>query len=114
MTIAIDIDDTIAQTTNHLMPLALKFNSEVLHKENDIDETVDFPRCFNWTSEELGLFLKNVFEKEVLNIPIFNKANEYINLLRQDGHKIIIVSSRNEHQLSNPYDISKQWLNNNK
>lgn len=113
MRIAIDIDDTIAQTTNYLMPFALSFNTDVLHKDNNIDEKLDFPRCFNWSTEELGMFLKNVFEKEVLNIPIFNDADKYINLLRKDGHKVIIVSSRNDYQLSNPFKLSEQWLNMN-
>ncbi|MBQ9834518.1 MAG: hypothetical protein IJO33_04935 [Bacilli bacterium] len=57
MNIGIDIDDTLAQTTNYLMPLAIKFDKNVLHKNGIVDCTKDLPRCFDWNSEE---FLKEL------------------------------------------------------
>ena len=110
MKIGIDIDDTLAQTTNYLMPLAIKFDKNVLHKNGIVDCTKDLPRCFDWNSEELCLFFTMVFEKEVLNIPPMDKAKKVIKKLREDGNRIIIISSRNNIQLSNPYDITKKWL----
>ena len=112
MKIAIDIDDTIAETTNYLMPLALKFNKEVLNKDNNIDNFFTFPKCFKWTEEELKKFCNEVFEKEVMNIPIIEDSNKYINLLK-DSNEIIIASSRNETQLSKPYEFTKNWLEKN-
>ena len=37
MKIGVDIDDTLAQTTNYLMPLAIKFDKDILHKNGIVD-----------------------------------------------------------------------------
>lgn len=110
MKIGIDIDDTLAQTTNYLMPLAIRFDKDVLHKNGIIDSTKDLPRCFDWNNDELCLFFETVFENEVLNIPPMDKAKKVIKKLREDGNHIVIISSRNTIQLSNPYDITQKWL----
>ena len=110
MKIGVDIDDTMAQTTNYLMPLAIKFDKDVLHKNGIVDSTKDLPRCFDWNNDELCLFFRTVFENEVLNIPPMDEVKKVIKKLREDGNHIIIISSRNNIQLSNPYDITQKWL----
>ena len=111
MKIGIDIDDTLAQTSNYLMPFAIKFDKDVLHKNGVVDSTKDLPRCFDWTNDELSLFFKTVFEKEVLNIPPMEDARNIISKLKDEGHSIVIISSRNNNQLSLPYELTKKWLN---
>ena len=111
MKIGIDIDDTLAQTSNYLMSFAIKFDKDVLHKNGIIDNTKDLPRCFDWTNDELSLFFKTVFEKEVLNIPPMDDARNIINKLKDEGHSIVIISSRNNSQLSLPFELTQKWLN---
>lgn len=110
MRIGIDIDDTLAQTTNYLMPFALKYDKEVLNKNGIVNPELDLPRCFDWTKEELSYFLRNIFEKEILNIPVMENAKQEIIKLRNAGNDIIIISSRNKFQLSKPYLLTKKWL----
>lgn len=110
MKIGIDIDDTLAQTTKFLMPQAIKFDKDVLHKNGIVDSTKDLPRCFDWNNDELYLFFKTIFENEVLNIPPIDNAKNIIKRLRDEGNNIVIISSRNNIQLSNPYEITYKWL----
>ena len=110
MKIGIDIDDTLAMTSDYLLPLALKYDKDVLHKNGVVKPEIDFPRCFDWTNEELSYFLKNIFEKEVLHIPVMENAKREIIKLRDAGNEIIIISSRNKMQLSDPYLLTEKWL----
>ena len=43
MRIAIDIDDTIANTTNYLMPITLKYDELELSGKGIVDSTKDMP-----------------------------------------------------------------------
>jgi len=110
MKIGVDIDDTLAQTTNYLMPLAIKFDKDILHKNGIVDSIKDLPRCFDWNNDELRLFFRTVFENEVLNIPPMDEVKKVIKKLKEDGNHIIIINLRNNIQLSNPYDITQKWL----
>lgn len=89
---------------------ALKFDKEVLHKNGIIDPTKDMSKCFDWNKEDIALFFKTVFSKEVLNIPPMKNASEVIKKLRADGHYVVMVTSRNKAQMNNPYEITREWL----
>ena len=112
--IAIDIDDTVADTTTSLMKYAIEFDKQYARGEGVVDSTKDITRCFNWTSEENKLFLEKVLDKHADEIAPVSNAVQVLNKLKEDGYEIIFISSRNDNQMRNPYERTLAWLNKNK
>ena len=108
--IAIDIDDTVADSTNFLMNYAIEFDKKYFNGEGVVDASKDITRCFNWSSDDTKLFFDTIFDKYVDNIIPIKNSVEVINDLKSAGYEIIFVSSRNESQMRNPYERSLNWL----
>ena len=68
--IAIDIDNTICNTSEFFGTFALEYDRNVLHKNSVINLNKVVPRSDEWTKEELSYFVENYFNKESLNIPV--------------------------------------------
>ena len=113
MNIGVDIDDTLSQTTNYLYDKALTFTEEVLHREPIIDKRENFPRCLGWNDEEVVKFFNEVFDKEVLNIPVLENARLYLQKLKEAGYKIFIITARDNRHLIDPYGKCLKWLEKN-
>ena len=111
--IAIDIDDTVADTTNFLMNYAIEFDKKYVNGEGVVDNSKDITRCFNWSGENTKLFFDIIFDKYVDDIIPIKKSVDVINDLESAGYKIIFVSSRNESQMRNPYERTLDWLTKN-
>ena len=92
--IAIDIDDTICNTSKFFGPLAEKYDKEVLHKNSPINYNKVVPRSDEWTKEELSYYIENIFNKESINIPIKKDASLYINKLKDIGFEIVFITNR--------------------
>ena len=111
-TIAIDIDDTVCDTSNYLMKYAIEFDREHNGK-GIVNPNINLPRCFNWSAEQTKEFLDTIFDKYVDEVPPVLNAVECINSLKAAGHKIIFVSSRSDNQMKNPYERTLAWLKKN-
>ena len=94
MKIAIDIDNTICNTSDFLGPIAENYDRTILHKNNVINYDKIVPRSDNWTKEELTYFVENYFNKESINIPIKEDAVIYINKLKELGYEIVFITNR--------------------
>ena len=92
--IAIDIDNTLCDTTNYIAPLAEKYDREVLHKNNVMNYEKIIVRSDDWTKEELMYFVENYYNKEAINIPVKEGAPLYINKLKELGFEIIFITYR--------------------
>lgn len=92
--IAVDIDNTICDTTEYFSMLAKKFDTEVLHKNNVINYDRAIPRSDDWTEEENKRFFDEVFFKEQLNIPIKEDVSFYIKKLKDKGFEIDFITTR--------------------
>ena len=92
--IAIDIDNTICNTSEFFGPMAEDYDRNVLHKNNVINYDKIVPRSDNWTKEELAYFVEKYFNKESINIPIRKDAVIYINKLKELGYEIIFITNR--------------------
>ena len=92
--IAIDIDNTICNTSEFFGPMAEDYDRNVLHKNNVINYDKIVPRSDNWTKEELAYFVEKYFNKEPINIPIRKDAVIYINKLKELGYEIIFITNR--------------------
>lgn len=94
MRIAIDIDNTICETSLFFGKLAEEYDKNILHKNNIIDYTKVMPRSKEWTSEELKFYVDNIFNKKSLDIPIKKDASKYIKKLKDSGHYIMFITNR--------------------
>ena len=92
--IAIDIDNTICNTSEFFGLIAENYDRNVLHKNNIINYNKVVPRSDNWTNEELSYFIENYFNKESINIPIKEDAKIYINKLKELGYEIVFITNR--------------------
>ena len=94
MKIAIDIDNTICETSLFFGELAEQYDRKILHKNNIIDYEKTVPRSNNWTNEELKYFVDYIFNKRSIDIPIKKDVSKYIKKLKQDGYNIMFITNR--------------------
>ena len=92
--IAIDIDNTICNTSEFFGSIAENYDRNILHKNNVINYDKVVPRSDDWTKEELSYFIENYFNKESINIPIKEDAVTYINKLKELGYEIVFITNR--------------------
>lgn len=92
--VAIDIDNTICNTSEFFGTIAENYDRNILHKNNAINYDKVVPRSDDWTKEELSYFIENYFNKESINIPIKEDAVTYINKLKELGYEIVFITNR--------------------
>lgn len=110
MNIAIDIDDTLTNSFEYFIPfLAEYFNVSVeFCKKNNISYCT-LPN--EWKEKELE-FCKRYFDNVVEHTPFKPDAARIVQKLHKMGHKIIIITGRNENMYTNPYFTTQRELAN--
>ena len=68
---------------------------------------------FDWSLEEEENFYKNNIERVVQKLGVIEGAKEYIDKLHQDGHFICIITGRDNGEYTEPYNMTKKWLDEN-
>lgn len=120
MIIGVDIDDTLTDIRDEVGAAALKY-AQSLNK--DIDETKvvwdknnngsSFKERYNFNYDELLYFFGNIQENITKKAKPREDVVDVIKKLREDGHKIYIITARDSEFHNNPYELSKTWLNKN-
>ena len=111
MKIAIDIDNTICETSLYFKDIAIKYDREYLHKNSKIDFSKMLPRSEEWTSEEFRYYIDNIFNNEVINIPIKDQVSYYINKLKDRGCIITFITTRGEKSDDKSATFTEEYLN---
>ncbi len=109
MRIGIDIDDTICETWEYVKPIYKKhFNlsDEELNKNK-------YSRVLKCTIDEYYDFYKKIISPLLINVPIKKDAVKYINKLKEEGNEIYFITARSTFDMYNPYELTKQYLENN-
>lgn len=90
MLIGIDIDDTLVSSSESF--------DEVIKKYN-----VDFKKKFkdDWTDEEKKFIFSNYLEETLVNAKIKEGAKEVLEYLNNQGHKIVVITARNNDHCKN-------------
>ena len=68
---------------------------------------------FDWSNEEELSFYKDNIEGIAKKLKVKEKAKEYIDRLHNDGHLIYIITGRDNGEYSEPYNMTKKWLDEN-
>lgn len=112
ITIGIDLDDTISSSNEMFIKYAKLYNKE--KKINfKIDETQwDLDKSFGWNDNNYKEFCKQYLRTLLNDAETKYNAAEKINKLKNEGYKIIIITSRNEKELNDMYSFTEKWLKN--
>lgn len=119
MNIGIDIDDTISETFEALIPYAQKYTIEDLKRKSNIDLRGDLSNHLyivdvnGWNESEAIKFWKKYYGEVLKEVNIKKFAAETIKRLRKEGHKIYLITARWEMRADNVKQITEQWLKDN-
>lgn len=110
MNIAIDIDDTLTDTFDYFIPFVADYfgaDEDELRKKN-----ISYSNLPDeWKSDELN-FAKTWFDKVVEQTPFKKGASEALKKLRQNGHRVIIITGRSNDFYTDAYKTTKKELEN--
>ena len=114
MRLGIDIDNVISNFNEELLKEYINHDKE-LRNIGIINKNADYIRrgMFDWTEDEEKHFYKNNIERIVKHLNVKDGAKEYIDKLKEDGHIIYIITGRDNGEYADPYNMTKQWLDNN-
>ena len=118
MVIGIDIDDTISNTYEYLFPYSQKYTIEELNKKiknvNRDAITHMYTTTFhNWTKEQENDFFNKYYEKILKQVKPKLYAVDIINKLKDEGHKICIITARFPIENFDVEGETKEWLEEN-
>lgn len=111
--IAVDIDNTICETTEYFGAVAEAYNKEVLHKDGPINYNRAIPRGDDWTEEETNKYLESKFVKEQLNIPIKEDVSMYLKKLKDLGYTIDFITTRGYGIKYDAYKVTTEYFKKN-
>ena len=110
MNIGIDIDDTITNTYETLIPMiAISYGMNM----DKLLAKVPSYKQLRGTLPNYRDFMHKNYNKMAKIVPLKVGAVDIINKLREQGHKIIFISARNNDEYSDPYQISYDYLTSN-
>ena len=111
MVIGIDMDDTICSTNERIIVEADKYDKEVLGGTGVKDvKAYEFNDMLGWEPEMKGQFFKDRLEYIMGGAEIKDDAKRVINKLHDKGVRIVIISFRKAKYISDPYKLTKDWL----
>ena len=119
MNIGIDIDDTISETFETILPYAQKYTIEDLKRESKVNLTGNLADHFyivyvnGWNEQEAIAFWEKYYAQILKEVNIKKFASEVINKLRQEGHKVYIITARWDMKKENVEEITRNWLQEN-
>lgn len=114
MRIGIDIDNVISNFNDTLLTEYLLHDKE-LRNSGIINKNADYIRkgMFDWNENEETNFYKNNIERIAKKLGVIEGAKEYIDKLHDDGHIICIITGRDNGEYTEPYNMTKKWLEDN-
>ncbi len=112
MNIGIDLDDTIINSFEDLMPyFAQYFNLDINYCKQNKYSYNNYPDNLKDKKREFIEFLRS--HKLLNSISIKEGAREVIKYLHDNNFKIIIITARNNEVLSNAFSETKRYLDEN-
>lgn len=108
MRIGIDIDDTITNTWEHFIPFFSETFNIPLDKLNKSTPYYESVKDVISRDEYYNFIRKHEYLTE--NVPLKENVKEIIIKLKEDGHTIVFITARSNSSYSDPYLISKNYL----
>ncbi|MBQ9854044.1 MAG: nucleoside hydrolase [Bacilli bacterium] len=114
MRIGIDIDNVISNFNEELLKEYLNYDKQ-LRNTGIVNKNAEYIRrgMFDWTEDEEISFYRNHIERIAKSLKVKDGAKEYIDKLIADGHIVYIITGRDNGEYSDPYNMTKKWLDEN-
>lgn len=118
MIIGIDIDDTIADTCEIMLNYAQEYTIDVLKREpilKDGNCNTHFyvQYLHGWKEGEDIEFLKEAYEKIIVETRPKTLAIKYLQKLHDEGHKIVLITARWEADNFDVVKTTQEWIKTN-
>ncbi len=114
MIIGVDIDDTLSHFVEPNIQTALKYiNENNLNCKMINNKAYYFAEMFDWSREDCNKFWTQESDNMIATAPVRENASDVIKRMRNNGHKVIIITARSKEFHTNPYQISVDWLKKN-
>ena len=119
MNIGIDIDDTISNTFETFLPYMQKFVEQDLNRKLDLNlssrtDYYNIMEKYNLSEEEARTFWVSYYVEILESVKPKEAAVEVINLLKEKGNKIYLITARFDDGIVNVKAITEKWLEVNK
>lgn len=105
MKIGIDIDNVISNFEEDVEKEYLMHNAKIVDPTKHRDEG-----RYDWSIEQSKEFYISNIERIAINLSTIDFAAETIDKLKEDGNEIYIISGRDNGEYTNPYEMTKEWL----
>ena len=112
MRIGIDIDDTITDTWSYMVPIYSHIFNIPTEELSHTQPYYNSVKKLNLTIDDYFKIMQPYYRENTLNIPIKKDAQEVINILKKEGHKIIFITARGK-MYHEPKLITKTYLEKN-
>lgn len=111
MIIGLDIDGVIADFDAKVLEYVLLEDKKKRNK-GIINSNASYitEGMFDWSKEEFRDFFKQYREEIVKNSDVIDGAIDYMKQLKEDGHKLVLITYRTDKMYQNPRQITEDWL----
>lgn len=118
MIIGIDVDDTISDTYEVSFAYAQKYTVEELKRSGNINHKNTNHHYYirelhDWTKEEEYSFWEKYYEKILTQIKPLTFSVQTINKLKEEGHRIVIITARWPEKSFDIKATTIKWLEDN-
>lgn len=127
MNIGIDIDDTISKTFETIIEYCKIYDKEVVKNEErtlllgSVNSHRYIEALFHWTEAQKLEFFNSYYKEIIQKVELKENVKEVLSKLKQEGHKVYIVTARSDKFIDKRYnktgkivnEITKKWLNEN-
>ena len=114
MKIGIDVDNTITTTLPILKKYCKRYNDEVVKRDLKMNEKgYTTTMLYDWNAEENLVFCNKYLHEIFSQADIKENAIEIIQKIKSEGNEIHIITARSEPTVIEPYNVTKQFLDEN-
>ena len=110
MRIGLDIDDTITNSSDVFLSYARKYNRQKHINYSIISDTLDQTKAFGWNDNNKEEFKELYLKKILLETKPKKDVKHVLKRLKNSGINIYLISSRNDNEINDMFNFTKEWL----
>ena len=113
MVIGIDLDDTITNSSDVFLKYAKKYNKEKGIKFDIKANLLNQMEAYGWSEKNSEEFRRKYLKRILQEAKPRPYCIEFINLIRDRGDEIVIITARSQSELGEIEEITRNWLKKN-
>jgi len=114
--IAVDLDDTICDTSSKIIYESIKFHINILKRKykpikiDSCDDYFYFAHRLGWNNEDVTLFFKHCYPFYLMNVKPLTEVSSILKSLKKQNCVIHIISARHYNDKVDVVELTKKWL----